>query len=91
MTLLEAFALARLNGVSPSGLHILLTVIDDAPTTPMRLAKETKTSSANITGVTDRLVKDGWLDRLPNPNDRRSFFLTPSERACDIFAAVLTP
>ena len=91
MTLLETFTLARLKGVSPSGLHILLTVIDDSPTTPGRLAVETHTSTANITGVTDRLVKDGWLDRLPNPHDRRSFFLIPSELACTTFAPVLAP
>ena len=90
MTITEAFALARLNDVTPSGLQVLLNIIKDAPTTPSRISKEIKTSCASVTGACDRLARDEWIIRTPNPSDRRSWLIMPTPNACETFAHILT-
>jgi len=47
------------------------------------LSQELMVSNGNITGVVDRLVRDGYVQRLPSPDDRRVQFiaLTDAGRA----------
>lgn len=90
MTIKETFALARLNDVTPSGLQVLLNIIESAPTTPSRISKEIKTSCASVTGACDRLARDKWIIRNPNPNDRRSWLIMPTPHAYETFAHILS-
>ncbi len=53
------------------------------PLTMSGLSQELMVSNGNITGVVDRLVRDGYVQRLPSPDDRRVQFiaLTDAGRA----------
>jgi DNA-binding MarR family transcriptional regulator len=46
------------------------------PSTPSRLAEWTGLSSGGVTVALDRLEKDGYVRRGPNPADRRSLLIT---------------
>ena len=46
------------------------------PSTPSRLAAGTGLSSGGVTVALDRLEKDGYVRREPNPQDRRSLLVT---------------
>ena len=89
MTALQSLTLARRHGVSPAGLHVLLIAIDDSPITPTRIADATGLSCAATTGTCDRLARDGWVTRHNNPHDRRSWHVTPTERAFEVFSEML--
>jgi DNA-binding MarR family transcriptional regulator len=38
-----------------------------------RLSRLLMVSGGNVTGITDQLVKEGLVERLPEPSDRRAF------------------
>ena len=63
-------------GVSQSVLNSL-AVIDgaDAPLTPSQISDRTFVSSATMTGTLDTLEYNGWVRRVPNPDDRRSLLI----------------
>lgn len=45
-------------------------------------------TGGNVTGLTDELVKDGLVQRLEDPEDRRSFFVSLTEQGRAAFAAM---
>ena len=54
-----------------------LTVIDGADTllTPSQIGERTLTPSATMTSTLDALEVQGWVRRIPNPDDRRSVLI----------------
>lgn len=89
MTALAALSHARKHGVSPSMLHVLLIAIDDSPITPTRISDATGLSVAATGGTCMRLAQRGWLTQIRNPHDRRSWLVTPTEKAFETFSCVL--
>lgn len=43
------------------------------------LSRYLMVSGGNVTGLTDQLVADGWVDRAPDPTDRRATLLRLTE------------
>lgn len=41
-----------------------------------QLSESLMVSNGNVTGIVDRLVREGMLDRHARPNDRRSYLIT---------------
>ncbi len=67
-----------------------LAVIEgaDEPLTPSEISERTLISSATMTSTLDRLERQGWIRRLPNPDDRRSVLVEVTEDGqalCDRF------
>ncbi len=59
---------------------MLVAVMEDGGRLlPSELSDKTSQDRATTTGLLDRLEKDGWIERRPDKNDRRSLriFLTP--------------
>ncbi|WP_345061981.1 MarR family transcriptional regulator [Acidovorax lacteus] len=50
------------------------------------LSRYLMVTGGNVTGLTDQLVKDGWVERLPDPQDRRSLRVMLTERGRAEFA-----
>lgn len=50
------------------------------------LSGELKVSNGNVTGIVDRLVKDGFIIREPVPGDRRALVVYLTKRGKDEFA-----
>jgi DNA-binding MarR family transcriptional regulator len=44
------------------------------------LSRYLMVSGGNVTGLTDQLVADGWVDRAPDPTDKRATLLRLTER-----------
>ena len=76
-----AFERAHVAELLPHGLSIsqlnILTVLDRAPQpmTMRALGQAVSVLPANLTGVVDGLVDRGYVERIPNPSDRRSFLI----------------
>ncbi len=59
---------------------LLLEISPEGGENPKTLAAKLDLESSSMTGLLDRLEKKGFIERRPDPNDRRSIliFLTPS-------------
>ncbi|TCP47310.1 DNA-binding MarR family transcriptional regulator [Tamaricihabitans halophyticus] len=55
-----------------SDLTVFEVLHREGPQTPTALARRTNTHLATMTGVLTRLEKEGWIERRPDGNDRRS-------------------
>lgn len=48
--------------------------------TPGALTRELLVSPGNVTGIVERLVRKGWVERRPVPDDRRAVRLVLTSR-----------
>ena len=55
--------------------------------TPSELARHTGLTSGATTAMLDRLEKAGFIERRPNPNDRRGTLIAPAESASEKVAS----
>lgn len=76
-----AFERAHVTELLPHDLNIsqlnILTVLDRAsePLTMGALGQAVSVLPANLTGVVDGLARRGYVERITNPDDRRSFLI----------------
>lgn len=61
--------------------HLVLAHHDGRRVNPTQLAQVLRLSTAGITKLIDRLVRDGRAERRPNPQDRRSIVVTATDQA----------
>ena len=52
------------------------------------LSRRMMVSGGNVTGITDQLVKEGLVERVPQPSDRRSFRIKLTRAGARAFAAM---
>ncbi len=53
--------------------------------TMSQLGKSLMVTGGNITGLTDRLAREGLVERIPHPSDRRSRVIGLSEKGRGVF------
>lgn len=67
-------ALARqgcLRAISSTQLHVLFMLMSDGPSTMSHLAESLNVSLPNVTGLIDRMVEHGLVERGRDSDDRR--------------------
>ncbi len=57
--------------------------------TPSQLAESIDMDAPTATGLLDRLVRDGWIESMPNPDDGRSRLVALTEKGAEVLPAVL--
>ncbi len=67
--------------ISPEQWSLIFRVVERSGLTQKELSDSTYKDQANITRSIDRLEQKGFLKRIENPNDRRSFQLIPTQEA----------
>ncbi len=72
-------ALAAHLGLNVTDLRCLEVVIDEPGITPGQLAARSVLTTGAVTGVLDRLARAGYVQRRPDPADRRSLTVWPDE------------
>jgi DNA-binding MarR family transcriptional regulator len=75
---MHAKAMAERAGVHATDFDALDVLDWMGPTTAGELAKRVGVTSGAITGVIDRLERDGWVRRTRDPNDRRRVVVEPT-------------
>ncbi len=70
----QFLALAHLTALGPLSQRQLSSLLSIAPATAVRLV--------------DRMERDGWVTRQPDPDDRRVKRVVPSDRAAEVWAEV---
>ena len=51
---------------------VIVAIMEEEGLLPSELAEKTSQDRATITGLLDRLAKEGWIERRPDKTDRRS-------------------
>ena len=64
---------------SEMGLLILICR-NDIPVTPVMAANFFKVKKPMITTMVSNLLKHGYIEKIPSQEDKRSFFLNPTEK-----------
>lgn len=70
----------------PVALLDTLAIIDGSPEllTPGQIAERRNTSTATMTATLDALERLGWVQRLPNPADRRSALIAITDEGISV-------
>lgn len=79
-------------GVSPTKFFVLL-LLKRHPDglTPSRLAQGVDVSPPTMTGIVERLARDGLVARLDTPVDRRSALVCLTQAGSDLMDTLLPP
>jgi DNA-binding MarR family transcriptional regulator len=67
-------ALARqgcLRAISSTQLHVLFLLVNDGPLPMSQLAELLDVTMPNVTGIVERMVEKGYVERRSDPADRR--------------------
>lgn len=66
-------------GLTHGQFFMLVALIEEDGVLPSQLAEKTALDRPTTTGLLDRLERDGWVERRPEPADRRTLrvHLTP--------------
>jgi len=71
-------------------MQILMTVHDLGKASISTLAHQRKVSLPTVTGMTERMIKLGLLERIFDPGDRRKVFLQLTETGKKVIKTLLT-
>lgn len=77
-------------GLSGIQYHILMVVAElsaDMPVTVSVIAERLHTSGAYVTMEIKKLIRRGFLDKQPNPDDGRSVIINLTREGCDAIDA----
>lgn len=55
------------------------------------LADAIEVSTSTMSGIVDRVAAKGWIEREPDPTDRRRVLLRPTPDGLDVLAGLETP
>lgn len=68
------------------GQFVVLRFLRHGPMRMTELAELTGTTSANVTGMVDRLVERGVVERTSDPDDRRVVLVSLTPQGASVFA-----
>ena len=90
MTLFRNIIFEKL-GVNVTDMECLGFLFSKRIATPTGLAKYTGLSSGATTAMLDRLEKGGFIERRPNPDDRRGTFIVLAKSGAEKVAPWFAP
>ncbi|ANZ34912.1 hypothetical protein BBK82_01285 [Lentzea guizhouensis] len=73
--------LAERLGMNWTDLQALFVLANDGPASPGELAKRVNLTSGSASRMIERLVRAGYVRRVPDPHDRRKVVIEPDEDA----------
>ena len=75
--------------ITPGQYGVLNCLWEHKSCTPKEIAQSLRLENSTISGVLDRMQKRGLIDRIVDPNDRRSIQVIPTETGMAMRDAVL--
>ncbi len=76
-------------GLTHRQFFLLVALYDEDGLLPSRLADKTALDRATITGLPDRLERDGWTGGRADPNDRRILRIHLTAKALEAREVIL--
>jgi DNA-binding MarR family transcriptional regulator len=78
-------------GLSLAQFDVLATLRAGEGITQQELAQRLLVTKGNVCGLIDRVESAGWVERRPDPNDRRANRLHLTRQGRDLLAAATPP
>jgi DNA-binding MarR family transcriptional regulator len=75
-------------GLSASELRALFWIAEQGSARPKDLAAHMEMTTGGVTSVAQRLVEQGFLQRIAHPDDRRSLYLELTERGHSVMEQI---
>jgi DNA-binding MarR family transcriptional regulator len=76
------------HGMTLPQFDVLAALARRGEITMTELSRQLMVSNGNVTGIIDRLVEDGWVERAARPGDRRSTLVRLTPKGTEDFAAM---
>lgn len=76
-------AVSEQHGLNPTDMECLRLLFLRGVSRPSELARLTGLTSGATTAMLDRLEKAGFIERQPNPDDRRGTLIVPSQAGAE--------
>jgi DNA-binding MarR family transcriptional regulator len=76
-------------GLTHGQFFLIVAIMEEEGLLPSELADKTCQDRPTITGLLDRLERENWIERRPDPEDRRSLRIYLTSRASELKAPVL--
>ncbi len=76
----DSARISRRFGLTELQSAVLRNVTVDGPTSSVQMSRKLFVSPSNMTGIVDRLVGKGLVERIPKPGDRRVVLISLTER-----------
>src|ERR1051325_4276174 len=89
--MLHGQAIAKKVGVNSSDLECLDLILLNGPSTAGEIARRTGLTSGAVTGLIDRLERQGLVERIDDPDDRRKVLVRVREDRIAPIAALFSP
>ncbi len=80
-------AMAERQRLNVTDMECLRLLFLRGTATPSELSRHTGLTSGATTAMLDRLEKAGWIERRPNPDDRRGTLIAPAQSGAEKAAA----
>ena len=77
-------------GLTHGQFFLLVALYDEDGLLPSQLADKTALDRATITGLLDRLERDGWTERRPDQSDRRVLRIHITAKAMQVREVILS-
>lgn len=76
-------------GLTHGQFFLIVAIMEEEGLLPSELADKTSQDRPTITGLLDRLEKEGWIERKPDKRDRRSLRIYLAPRAIQLKEPIL--
>ena len=77
-------------GLTHGQFFMLVALYDEDGLLPSQLADKTALDRPTITGLLDRMERDGWTERRPEPSDRRVLRIHLTSKALQAREVILS-
>jgi DNA-binding MarR family transcriptional regulator len=77
----------RSAGMSMARLQVLHALAESGPTRIGELSEHLDVAARTMTSTVEGLVRDGLVERAPDPNDGRAVLVSMTDRGGEVFAA----
>lgn len=75
--------------ITATQFRVLCSIRCEVCTTPVELKTVLSVDPGAMTRMLDRLVCKGWIERLPNPNDKRGILVQLTQKAQPFVSTVI--
>jgi MarR family transcriptional regulator for hemolysin len=78
------------HGITMQQAGVLGWLALEGDLSPSQLAERLQVEPPTLVGILDRMERDGWVERLPAPDDRRKKLVRPTPRVQPVWAQIAT-
>ncbi|MEN6328524.1 MAG: MarR family transcriptional regulator [Syntrophomonas sp.] len=79
------------HGITAAQTFVMFDVMEHGGTSVKDIASRIQLDSPGVTGLIDRLVKEGLVERKEDPDDRRSLRINLTQKGQDLAESKLAP